>query len=370
MSHQTDFPQTGTHRTTDVPALEVRGLGKSFPIGGLFSRQAVRALHGVDLAIGKGEIVALVGESGSGKSTLARCVARLEKPSEGAILLDGADVLKRDRFQASRAFRSQLQMVFQDPFGSLNPAHRIGHFLRRSLAIHGKGGGSEATVQARLEELMATVGLQADMLDSYPHELSGGQRQRVAIARALAVEPQVILADEPTSMLDVSVRIGVLNLMRRLRDEQGISMLYITHDLASARYLADRTAVMFAGELVEEGESLDLLANPTHPYTQLLVSAVPDPARAGTYDPARRAELRRAVMASTACAFDGDPDQACSADEPVRHQVGARENGHWVRCHLYRPRAGAGGHALAADAAAGSAQAGHPASDIPGKATT
>ncbi|YCH07070.1 oligopeptide/dipeptide ABC transporter ATP-binding protein [Arthrobacter sp. alpha11c] len=335
---------------SETPALEVRGLGKSFPIGGLFSRQSVRALHGVDLTIGRGEIVALVGESGSGKSTLARCVARLEKPSSGAILVDGVDVLKRDRFQASRAFRSQLQMVFQDPFGSLNPAHRIEHFLRRSLAIHGKGG-SESETQRRLEELMTTVGLQADMLNSYPHELSGGQRQRVAIARALAVEPEVILADEPTSMLDVSVRIGVLNLMRKLRDEQGISMLYITHDLASARYLADRTAVMFAGELVEEGESLDLLANPAHPYTQLLVSAVPDPARAGSYDPVRRAELRQAVMASTGCAFDGDPNQACSASEPVRHQVGDTANRHWVRCHLYRPRAGAGGHALATEPA-------------------
>ncbi len=354
MSHAVQS-SSRTDVSTQIPALEVRGLGKSFPIGGLFSRHAVRALHGVDLTIGRGEIVALVGESGSGKSTLARCVARLEKPSSGAILLDGVDVLTRDRFQASRAFRSQLQMVFQDPFGSLNPAHRVEHFLRRSLAIHGKGGAggrpSEEETQRLLEELMTTVGLQADMLNSYPHELSGGQRQRVAIARALAVKPQVILADEPTSMLDVSVRIGVLNLMRKLRDEQGISMLYITHDLASARYLADRTAVMFAGEIVEEGESLDLLANPAHPYTQLLVSAVPDPARAGSYDPVRRAELRQAVMASTTCAFDGDPDQPCSAEEPVRHHVGDPHNRHWVRCHLYRPLAGAGGHALAAEPA-------------------
>ena len=171
----------------------------------------------------------------------------------------------------------------------------------------------------------------------------------MAIARALAVEPRVILADEPTSMLDVSVRIGVLNLMRTLRDEPGISMLYITHDLASARYLADRTAVMFAGELVEEGESLDLLANPAHPYTPLLVSAVPDPARAGSYDPVRRAELRQAVMASMHCAFDGDPDQPCSAASSVRHQVGERHTRRWVRCHLYRPGAVAGGHALATE---------------------
>ena len=352
MSHAVHSP-TRPDVSNQTPALEVRGLGKSFHIGGLFSSQAVRALHRVDLTIGRGEIVALVGESGSGKSTLARCVARLEKPSEGAILVDGLDVLKRDRFQASRAFRSQLQMVFQDPFGSLNPAHRVEHFLRRSLTIHGKGGtgqrGSEEQTRVRLEELMTTVGLLPDMLDSYPHELSGGQRQRVAIARALAVEPNVILADEPTSMLDVSVRIGVLNLMRKLRDEQGISMLYITHDLASARYLADRTAVMFAGEIVEEGESLDLLANPGHPYTQLLVSAVPDPARAGSYDPVHRAQLRQAVMASTTCAFEDDPGQRCSAEEPVRHQVGDPLNRHWVRCHLYRPRAGAGSHALATE---------------------
>ncbi|MFF1881928.1 ATP-binding cassette domain-containing protein [Pseudarthrobacter sp. NPDC058196] len=357
MSHSLTSPDAGS--TAGTPALEIRGLGKSFPMGGLFSRASVRALHGVDLALGRGEIVALVGESGSGKSTLARCVARLEKPSSGVILLDGVDILKRDRFQASRAFRSQLQMVFQDPFGSLNPAHRIEHFLRRSLAIHGKSGGSEEETRRRLEELMTTVGLQADMLDSYPHELSGGQRQRVAIARALAVEPQVILADEPTSMLDVSVRIGVLNLMRKLRDEQGISMLYITHDLASARYLADRTAVMFAGEIVEEGESLDLLANPAHPYTQLLVSAVPDPARAGSYDPVRRAELRQAVMASAHCAYDGDPHQACSAEEPVRHQVGDPGKRHWLRCHLYQPWTGSDGHALAGEPT----QASFPASN-------
>ncbi|MGO4585343.1 ABC transporter ATP-binding protein [Arthrobacter sp. 2RAF6] len=334
-----------------TPALEVRDLSKTFPLGGFLSHRSVRALSNVDLTLERAEIVALVGESGSGKSTLARCIARLEKPSTGQVLLDGVDVLKRDRFQASREYRSQLQMVFQDPFGSLNPVHRVEHFLRRSLAIHGKAG-SEAHTRARLEKLMTTVGLQVDMLNSYPHELSGGQRQRVAIARALAVEPQVILADEPTSMLDVSVRIGILNLMRKLRDDQGISMLYITHDLASARYLADRIAVMFAGELVEEGESLELLANPAHPYTQLLVSAVPDPARAGSYDPVRRAGLRQAVMASTSCAFDGDAEQPCSAGHPVRHRVGGVDNQHWVRCHLYRPRAGAASNALTTESQA------------------
>lgn len=332
----------------EAPALEVRGLVKDFHSGGLFSGATVRALGGVDLSIGRGEIVALVGESGSGKSTLARCIARLERPTAGQILLDGTDVLKRDRFQASRQYRAQVQMVFQDPFGSLNPVHRIEHFLTRSLTLHGKAGTPDQ-LRTRLDDLMTTVGLTPDMLNSYPHELSGGQRQRVAIARALAVEPEVILADEPTSMLDVSVRIGILNLLRGLRDDKGISMLYITHDLASARYLADRIAVMFAGELVEEGESLDLLANPAHPYTRLLVSAVPDPARTGSYDPAERAALRAAVMEPTSCAYDGDPQQPCSATEPVRHQVGDPANRHWVRCHLYRPPAAAAGHALATD---------------------
>ncbi|MHA7291822.1 ATP-binding cassette domain-containing protein [Arthrobacter sp. MDT3-24] len=332
----------------EAPALEVRGLVKDFHSGGLFSRATVRALGGVDLSIGRGEIVALVGESGSGKSTLARCIARLEKPTSGQILLDGTDVLKRDRFQASREYRAQLQMVFQDPFGSLNPVHRIEHFLTRSLTLHGKAGTPDQ-LRTRLDELMTTVGLTPDMLNSYPHELSGGQRQRVAIARALAVEPEVILADEPTSMLDVSVRIGILNLLRGLRDDKGISMLYITHDLASARYLADRIAVMFAGELVEEGESLDLLANPAHPYTRLLVSAVPDPARTGSYDPTERAALRAAVMEPASCAYDGDPQQRCSSAEPVRHQVGDPAHRHWVRCHLYRPPAAASSHALATD---------------------
>ena len=342
MSKHSDTP------ASEAPALEVRGLSKDFHSGGLFSRASLRALGGVDLSIGRGEIVALVGESGSGKSTLARCIARLERPSAGQVLLDGTDVLKRDRFQASREYRSRVQMVFQDPFGSLNPVHRIEHFLTRSLALHGKAG-TPAGLRTRLEQLMTTVGLTPDMLNSYPHELSGGQRQRVAIARALAVEPDVILADEPTSMLDVSVRIGILNLLRGLRDRQGISMLYITHDLASARYLADRIAVMFAGELVEEGESLDLLASPAHPYTRLLVSAVPDPARTGSYDPSARAALRAAVMEPASCEYDGDPQQRCSASAPVRHQVGDPANRHWVRCHLYRPTAAAAGHALATE---------------------
>jgi peptide/nickel transport system ATP-binding protein len=315
------------------PVVDVRGLVKDFPVGGLLSRNTLRALGGVDIDVQRGEIVALVGESGSGKSTIVRCIARLEKPTAGTIVVDGVDVLKTEPRHASRGYRSKVQMVFQDPFGSLNPVHRVEHFLIRALRLH----GSRRTPQdrrARLAELMATVDLREELLDAYPHELSGGQRQRVAIARALAVDPQVILADEPTSMLDVSVRIGILNLLRRLRDERGISVLFITHDLASARYVADRTVVMFAGEVVERGESLSVMAQPAHPYTQLLLSAVPDPRRAGSYDPVERAYLRAKVLQATSCPFD--QDGTCSTDAPAWHLAGPD---HAVRCHLYRPQA-------------------------------
>ncbi|MBT2445367.1 ABC transporter ATP-binding protein [Streptomyces sp. ISL-36] len=310
--------------------LHVRGLTKDFQVGTVFSRRRIRAVSGVDLDLDRGRVTALVGESGSGKSTIARCLARLEQPTSGQILLDGEDVLRTQKRRATRAYRGKVQMVFQDPFGSLNPVHRIEHFLTRALALHGHPAD-----RGRLAALMEEVGLQADMLDSYPHELSGGQRQRVAIARALAVEPSVLLADEPTSMLDVSVRVGVLNLMRRLRDERALSMLYITHDLGSARYLADTTAVMFAGELVEGGDSLAVMDAPAHPYTRLLLSAVPDPHRATGYDKAERARLRAAVLTPQSCPYD---DGTCSATTPVRHVVGEDDGqAHWVRCHRYAP---------------------------------
>ncbi|TFD84512.1 ABC transporter ATP-binding protein [Cryobacterium lactosi] len=337
---------TGQRRPSTAPiddvSVRVRGLTKDFPLGGLFSRRSMRAVDNVDFDIPRGTIVALVGESGSGKSTVARALARLERPTAGSIVVGGRDVLKTEKSAASRRYRGTVQMVFQDPFGSLNPAHRVEHFLERPLRIHGKAR-SRQEVRRRSAELMRTVGLTEDMLDSYPHELSGGQRQRVSIARALAVDPEIILADEPTSMLDVSVRIGILNLMARLRDERGISMLFITHDLASARYVADTTLVMFAGALVEGGESLELMKNPSHPYTQLLLSAVPDPARTVRYDPHQRALLRRAVLAPTACPWQG-PD--CSATVPVRHTIGPD---HWVRCHLYAPQVSAAANPLLTD---------------------
>ncbi|MFF8188720.1 ATP-binding cassette domain-containing protein [Microbacterium sp. NPDC016588] len=330
--------------SSKTPVLSVRGLTKTFPIGGMFSRRQVRALGGVDLDIAPGEIVALVGESGSGKSTLARCLARLEQPSDGTFLFEGKDILKAEPRRASRAYRSAVQMIFQDPFGSLNPVHRVSHFLERPLRLHDAVSGRDELERAK-RRLMQKVDLPAELLDRFPHELSGGQRQRIAIARALAVNPRLMLADEPTSMLDVSVRIGVLNLMRSLCEQQGISMLYITHDLASARYLADRIIVMFAGEFVEGGDATSLLADPRHPYTRLLISAVPDPHRRGGFDPVERARLRHEVVNATSCAFQDADDVECSTGDAVFHRVSEAPE-HWVRCGLYAPPSDAPGTAL------------------------
>jgi peptide/nickel transport system ATP-binding protein len=343
----------GATSTRDVDQIiTLRGLTKDFQVGGLFSRRTIRALNDVSIDVDRGEIMALVGESGSGKSTIARCVIRLENPTSGQIVVDGVDVLRAEPRRASRSYRGKVQMVFQDPFGSLNPIHRVSHFLERSIRLH-QIVASKSWLRARLQELMRTVDLPVELLDSHAYELSGGQRQRIAIARALAMEPQVILADEPTSMLDVSVRIGILNLMRRLRDEQGISMLFITHDLASARYVANRTTVMFAGELVESGDSVALMSGPAHPYTQLLLSAAPDPERSSTYDPVERARLRSAVLQAKSCSFKEDTENPCSETKLVRHRVGDPASRHWVRCHLYRPATETAARALAVDATTG-----------------
>ncbi len=321
------------------PLLDVRRLSKRFPVGGMFSGKQVHALEDASFVVNQGEVVALVGESGSGKSTTARLIARLMPPTGGEIRLAGRDVLQSEPRGASLAYRSRVQMIFQDPFGSLNPIHTIDHHLRRPLAIHKRARGRREQTE-RVRELLTTVGLipAADFAPKYPHQLSGGQRQRVAFARALAVDPAVLLADEPISMLDVSIRMGILNLMERLKVERGIACLYITHDIASARYLGDRTIVMYAGRMVEGAVSEELIGEPAHPYTQLLLSAVPNP-RAGT---ARRRVETRGEVPSLIDLPPGCPFAAlCPRVMEVCRQVmpGISQLGptHWTRCHLYGP---------------------------------
>jgi peptide/nickel transport system ATP-binding protein len=260
--------------------MEVRSLTKHFPAAGArrFTRKGrMRAVDGVSFTLRPGTITALVGESGSGKTTVARLLVRLYEPTSGTVLFEGKDATKRSRRRDVRRYRSQVQMIFQDPFGSLNPVRTIRHHIERPLRIHSVVPRSR--VADRVHELLGSVGLvpPEKYAAKYPHELSGGQRQRVAIARALAVEPAVILADEPISMLDVSIRIGILNLMLELKARRNLAFLYITHDIASARYVADELLVMYAGQIVEQGPTDSVLLEPLHPYTQLLLSAVPSP---------------------------------------------------------------------------------------------
>jgi peptide/nickel transport system ATP-binding protein len=262
-----------------APVLEARALSRSFSVGTSFwgARQTLRAVDDVNLSLRPGKVSALVGESGSGKSTVARLLSQLYAPTEGSILLENEDVTHIRGRRRLRAYRSQVQMIFQDPFASLNPVKKVGHHIARPLRIHRVVPNDE--VDRRVLDLLETVGLvpARAVAKKYPHELSGGQRQRVAIARALAVEPKVVLADEPISMLDVSIRLGILNLVRQLKEREQIAFLYITHDLASARYVADEVHVMYRGRIVEHGPTEAVLQSPLHAYTKLLLSAVPRP---------------------------------------------------------------------------------------------
>jgi peptide/nickel transport system ATP-binding protein len=254
--------------------LKVENLSRYFRVGGLRSAGVLHATDEVSFEVAAGEIVALVGESGSGKSTIARVLAGLYPATSGEIIFEG----QRQGRRSSRKVRGRMPMVFQDPFGSINPVLRVGHSLQRSLKLHRKDldqAGRDAEAVALVERVGLLPG--AQVLRRYPHELSGGQRQRLGFAQALASRPSLILADEPVSMLDVSIRIGLLNVMRSLRDDEHVSLLYITHDLASARYVADRMIVLYAGRIVEEGTTAEVIGAPAHPYTRLLMATAPDP---------------------------------------------------------------------------------------------
>ena len=329
---------TFAKRSTDI-VLDVQHLTKRFPVGGAFDHRAVHALQDVSFSMPRAKIIALVGESGSGKSTTARVLARLIEPSEGKILYNGRDILKEEAGKASLAYRGDVQMVFQDPFGSLNPAHVVRHSIERPLKIHKKAKGRRE-LREKAESLLESVGLVpgAETADKYPYQLSGGQRQRVAFARALAVDPLVMLADEPVSMLDVSIRIGVLNLMERLKEDNGISFLYITHDIASARYIADETNVMYAGRMVEGAESLELIDEPAHPYTQLLLSAVPNPhAGLRTEEASARGEIPSLIDPPPGCPFAPRCPHVMPVCREAMPGVEWLNDHHWVRCYLHGP---------------------------------
>jgi peptide/nickel transport system ATP-binding protein len=332
----TEFAPSAPETTLTEVVLEADGLTKHFPIRGVFGRsaRAVRAVEDVSLRLRKGSVTALVGESGSGKSTVARLLAQLHRQTSGAIRLHGEPVSAKGR--RFRAYSKRVQMVFQDPFASLNPVHTIRYHLTRALKIHGNQGDD---LGRSLLDLLSRVQLTPPdrYLDRYPHELSGGQRQRVSIARALAAGPEVLLADEPVSMLDVSIRLGVLNLLRNLKESLHLSILYITHDIASARYFADETVVMYAGQVVEGGGSEKVTQQPAHPYTRLLIDSAPDPDRpaveekdGGAGEPPSLIDPPSGCRFHPRCPFAMD---ICRAEVPPRFELG---DGHFAACWLYR----------------------------------
>ena len=334
--------QAPEHATSDV-VLDVRGLSKFFNAGGggLFGLGGppcqVHAVEDVSFTLRRGQILALVGESGSGKSTIARLLARLYPVTAGQVLLHGQDVTAVHGRRDLLRYRSTVQMVFQDPFGSLNPVKTIAHHIMRPLTIYRRPSEARGGI-TQVHDLLRTVGLTPpeEVALKFPHQLSGGQRQRVAFARALAVQPEVILADEPISMLDVSIRMGILNMMAHLRDTRGVSYLYITHDLASARYIADETLVLYAGHLVEAASSDALMDEPLHPYTRLLLSAVPDPHRGpGKQRVEARGEIPTVINPKPGCRFANRCPHVmdvCRAVTPPLIEIRPHRR---VRCHLY-----------------------------------
>jgi oligopeptide/dipeptide ABC transporter ATP-binding protein len=318
------------------PLLRTEGLSKHFRIGAGLHRKTLHAVDDVSLQIGAREIVALAGESGSGKSTIARLLAGIYEPTSGEIYFGGRSLSQLKSRSDVLAYRSDVPMVFQDPFSSINPVFKISHGVLRSLKLH----RTELSKTERLEEarrVLEIVGLTPadEIMHRYPHELSGGQRQRVGFAQALAMRPKLILADEPVSMLDVSIRIGLLNLMQRLRDEQGVSILYITHDIASARYVADRLIVMYAGQIAEQGPVEDVLASPRHPYTQLLLSAVPDPKAALTIGAdTDRGEPPRVIDPEPGCRFRWRCPVAVDECAVITPRLLELSPGHDAACHV------------------------------------
>jgi peptide/nickel transport system ATP-binding protein len=314
------------------PLLRTAELTRHFRLGGLVSKHSLHAVDDLDLTINEREIVALVGESGSGKSTVARLLARIYKPTSGEIYYRGRPLHSLRSRKDQLWYRGEVTIVLQDPFSAFHPVFRIAHGVMRNLALH-RPDLSSAERRREAERVCETVGLTPRMLKRYPYEMSGGERQRIGFAQALAVQPKLILADEPVSMLDVSIRVGVLNMMAGLRDREGVSLLYITHDLASARYVADRIIVMYAGHLVEEGPTEAVLSYPKHPYTQLLLSAAADPNEKDVEIAADSGEPPRVIDPSEGCRFRWRCPYAiekCGLVTPRPTPIGATQ----VACHV------------------------------------
>ena len=321
----------------ESPLLEVRQLKKHFPIkGGLLGRtvERVHAVDGVSLTLRRGETLGLVGESGCGKSTLGRTILRLYEPTSGQLRFAGVDLLGLSPKQL-RHQRRDMQIIFQDPFSSLNPRMTVGHVLAEPFLIHRIGTRQE--LDGRIRTLLETVGLPAEAADRYPHEFSGGQRQRIGIARAIALNPKLIVADEPVSALDVSIQSQILNLLVDLRKNLGLSYLFVAHDLAVIEHISDHVAVMYLGKIVKYTSGDELYAKPSHPYTRALISAIPVP----SLDVKKARQVLKGDVPSpinppSGCHFHPRCPLAtkrCSVEAPELRDIGTANKQHLVSCH-------------------------------------
>ncbi|MER6087212.1 ABC transporter ATP-binding protein [Streptomyces bluensis] len=343
MSDNLTLPeQQGATGTSVETLLEVEGLTKHFPIYGGFPIKrkvgAVQAVDGVDLTVGVGESVGLVGESGCGKSTTGRLITRLLEPTGGKISYAGQDITHASRRQLAPV-RSEIQMIFQDPYSSLNPRQTVGTIIKSPMEVNGINpeGGREKKVR----ELLELVGLNPEHYNRFPHEFSGGQRQRIGVARALALNPKLIVADEPVSALDVSIQAQVVNLLQKVQEEMGIAFLFIAHDLAVVRHFSQRVAVMYLGKVVEVGDRDSIYNRPRHPYTHALLSAVPEVAVDDEADDKERIRLAGDVPSPihppSGCRFRTrcwKAQDKCASEEPPLIQLSGNREGHLTACHF------------------------------------
>ncbi len=315
--------------------LETKDLQKHFPIKDFFGRkkQAVKAVDGITFQIRKGETFGLVGESGCGKSTLGRTLIRMYEPTGGQIIFDGEDITKLEGAKL-QPYHKRMQIIFQDPYSALDPHHNVEEIIREPMSLY--TNTSKSDIDEQIVELLKKVGMKADDMYKYAYEFSGGQRQRIGIARALAVEPSLIIADEPVSALDVSIQAQVLNLLNELKHDLDLTYIFVAHDLSVVEYISDRVGVMYLGNFVEVGEKEKIYSNPMHPYTQALLSAVPVP------DPTAKRErillegsIPSAHKPPTGCKFHTRCPkcmECCKTQAPERYEV---DDGHYVYCHLY-----------------------------------